>query len=213
MAGEIKLAPMFSYSDLEKIKYKTMKFEGDWADTIGDEVELAGVWIIWGQSGNGKTKFALELAKYISRFEPVYYNSLEEKKKLSFRRALQVANIASVGNRIQFQSESFERMKQRLRKERSFKVVFVDSLQYLRITVDQYFELIAEFPDKLFVFTCHAQGLQPKGDLADEVRFDADVKLRVHQFVATPVEATRYGGNTPYVVWEEGMRKAQMKLT
>lgn len=213
MSQDIKLAPLFSYADIEKIKYKTVKLEGEWAKLLGEEIELAGVWIIWGESANGKTKLVLEMAKYLSGFEPVYFNSLEEKKKMTFRRALRLANVGAVGNRIQFQCESFEHMKYRLRRERSRKVVFIDSLQYLRITKAQYFELIEAFPDKLFVFTCHAQGLWPKGDLADDVRYDADVKLRVRHFVATPVEATRYGGSEPMVIWEEGMRKAQMKLT
>lgn len=213
MSEDIKLAPLFVAADMEKIKYKTVKLDGDYAKLIGEEIELAGVWIVWGEAGNGKTRFFLDLAKYMSKFDPVYFNSLEEKKKMSFRRAVRLANIASVGKRVQMQSESFEHMLARLRKLRSHRIIFIDSLQYLRITKDQFFALITEFPNKLFVFVSHATGMWPKGELADEVRYNADVKLRIKHFVAYPVEATRYGGSEPMVTWEEGMRKAQMRLT
>lgn len=212
MSTDAKLQPLYSFSDIERRKFKTLEFSGDWLDLIG-RPEVSGSWLTWGLSGNGKTRFSLMLAKYLAGFEKVYYNSLEEGLKLSFRMALESVNMKSVGARFGFQQESFEKMCERLRQKRSPNIVFIDSLQYLGINVQQYKDLKEEFPNKLFCFISHAQGMQPKGDLADAIRYDADVKIRVHQFVASPVENTRYGGSTPLVIWEEGMRKAQLKLT
>lgn len=212
MSKPNKITPLYSYSDIERRKFKTLDFEGDWLKLIG-KPEVSGSWLTWGLSGNGKTRYSLMLAKYMTNFERVYYNSLEEGLKLSFKMALDAVNMKSVGSRFGFQCEPFDKMCERLRQKRSPNIIFIDSLQYLGINVQQYKDLKEEFPNKLFCFISHAQGLQPKGDLADAVRYDADVKIRVHQFVATPVENTRYGGSEPMVIWEEGMRRAQMKLT
>jgi hypothetical protein len=208
----IKVPPAYCWSDIERIKFKTLPFQGEWKDLIGMP-EIAGSWLIWGKSGNGKTRFVLQLAKYLATFQKVFYNTLEEGLKLSFKIALEESNIKAVGNRFCFHSEKFNKMLARLRKDRSPNIIIIDSLQYLKITEDNYQELLEEFPKKLFVFVSHAQGSEPKGDLANEIRYNSDVKIRVHQFVATPVENTRFGGNKPYIIWEEGMRNAQLKLT
>ncbi|MBP7174038.1 MAG: hypothetical protein KBA33_08250 [Cloacibacterium sp.] len=212
MQETIKIAPLYSYADIEKKSFKTLDFQGDWLNLIGTP-EVAGCWVIWGLSGQGKTRFALQLAKYLSGFEKVYYNTLEEGVKLSFRNALKDNNMKAAGSKFGFQSEDLETMKIRLRKDRSPNIVIVDSLQYLNAERQDIDTLLEEFPKKLFIFISHAKGSEPKGDLADRVKYHADVKIRVHQFVASPVESTRYGGNEPYIIWEEGMRKAQLKLT
>lgn len=209
---DYKVPPAYSYSDIEKRKFKTLDFEGAWRDLIGTP-EVSGSWILWGLSGNGKTRFALQLAKYLTNFERVFYNSLEEGMKLSFRKALQDNQMKSVGNKFTFHSERLPQMRKRLEQKRSPNVIFIDSLQYLKPTIEEYYQLLEDFPKKLFIFISHAQGLQPKGEIADVIRYHSDVKIRVHQFLASPAETTRYGGHKPYIIWEEGYRKATVKLT
>ncbi len=51
-------------------KYKVAEFEGKWKASFGKPV-LNGVWIVYGGSGNGKTSFLLELAKYLTQFGKV----------------------------------------------------------------------------------------------------------------------------------------------
>ncbi len=51
-----------SISELLTTNFKVLPFEGDWKASIGNP-ELAGSWIIWGKSGNGKTRFTLQLCK------------------------------------------------------------------------------------------------------------------------------------------------------
>ena len=50
--------------------FDVLDFDGAWLGLIG-KPEVKGSWIIWGQSGNGKTRFALQLAKYLARFGKV----------------------------------------------------------------------------------------------------------------------------------------------
>ena len=51
----------------------------------------------------------------------------------------------------------------------------------------------------------HAEGHNPKGAVADAVKFDAFVKVYVEGYRAYP--QSRYGGNEPYTVWPEGAAK------
>lgn len=210
--SKYKVPPAYSYADIEKRNFKTLDFEGDWLDLIG-RPEVSGSWIIWGLSGNGKTRFSLQLAKYLTNFERVFYNTLEEGMKLSFRKALQDNNMKAVGNKFTFYSERLPQMRERLRQKRSPNIIFIDSLQYLKPTTEEYYELLEEFNKKLFVFISHAQGLQPKGEIADTIRYHSDVKIRVDKFQASPAETTRYGGHKPMIIWEEGHRNATLKLT
>lgn len=209
---ENKLPRVRSLSDLKKLQYKILPFAGDWRSLIG-EPEVAGSWIVWGQSGNGKTSFVLQLVKYLCSFQKVLVLSHEEKEKKTWRDAVMRTGFENVKQRFSYCFDTYEQLIERLKQKRSPKIVVIDSLQHWRINKKQYYQLLDMFPKTLFIFVSHAKGSEPKGEIADEIRYNSDVKIRVHQFVATPVEATRYGGDTPYLIWEQGMREAQLKLT
>ena len=75
-----------SVSQLMATNHNPMEFEGDWFNLIG-KAQKTGTWLIWGNSGNGKTRFALQLAKYLCQFGRVAYDSLEEGASLSMKKA------------------------------------------------------------------------------------------------------------------------------
>ncbi len=119
--------------------------------------------------------------------------------------AVERNNMESAGSRFQIQSEPYSKMILRLSKKRAARVVIIDSIQYLRISLKQYQELRQKFPDTLFIFLSHAKKNTPKGAVADEIMYDADVKVFVKDFVADV--RSRFGGNAPYIIWEEGANK------
>ena len=205
----MELAKAYSIKDLQKQRFKTFDFKHKFLESFG-RPEANGVWLIWGKSGNGKTSMSLQLAKYFAEFTKVYYNTLEEGARLSFLNALEGIQMESVGSRFQFQRENYDTMVARLSRKRSAKIVFIDSLQYLRININKYIALREMFPDKVFVFVSHAKNDQPKGALADEIMYDADVKIFIKDFVGQV--HSRFGGNKPYVIWEEGMKNKTAKL-
>lgn len=59
------------------MKFEILPFEGAWYDAFGIP-ERRGVWFIWGNTGNGKTSFVMQLCKELCRFGRVAYDSLEE---------------------------------------------------------------------------------------------------------------------------------------
>ena len=208
--SEIRVKKAKSITDLYKQNFKTFDFKGVFKDSFGLP-ETNGAWLIWGESANGKTDLTLQLCKMLSAFKKVHYNTLEERGRESFRLACIRNNMEACGSKFSFECEDYESLRARLRKKRSAKIVVIDSVQYLRITEAQYKELIREFSDVLFIFVSHAKGTMPKGAVADAIRYDADVKINVKNFVASV--QSRFGGNKPYTIWEEGARNAELKLT
>ena len=182
---------------------KGLEFEGEWLDAIG-KPEVTGTWLIWGNSGNGKTRFALQLAKYLATFgKRVAYDSLEEGVSLSLRTAIAETSMQEVSRRfILLDKEPVSELIERLSMRRSPDVVFIDSIQYTGMNYTDYKKLRDKFRHKLFILISHAEGKLPEGRVAKNIRFDAFVKIWVEGYRAFPV--SRYGGGEPYTIWEEG---------
>ena len=190
-----------SIDNLYNQKFKTFDFEGEWLDMVG-KPEIKGSWFIWGNSANGKTVFAAKLAKYLSGFKRVLYNSLEEGTSVSLRRAFEIAGIKPGDKITPLDREPIEELAVRLKRHKSPDIIITDSFQYTGLTKDTYKALINEFPNKLFVFISHAEGKQPAGRTAKTVRYDANVKIWVEGFKAIP--QSRYGGGEPFIIWPKG---------
>lgn len=196
-------------TDIRKYKAKTYLLDNGLDLALG-EVELTGSWIVWGGSANGKTRFALQLAKALAKHVRVAYDSLEEGLSLSMRHAIEDVGFADVKrNFILLDGEGVDDLKERLRKQRSPKVVIIDSLQYTGLTYTEYKKLRDEFRQKLFIFISHADGSNPKGTVADSVKYDAFVKIYVEGYRAYP--QSRFGGGEEYVIWEEGAKQYGLK--
>ena len=76
-----------------EMKHTLLPLQGIWKEALGDFVENNGIWIIYGREKNGKSTFALQLAKHLNTIEPVYYISAEEGYSVAFRNAIQRAGI------------------------------------------------------------------------------------------------------------------------
>lgn len=192
-----------SIKELFQTSLRTLEFSGDWKASIGDP-EASGAWIIWGNPANGKTRFALQLAKYLATLGlKVAYNSLEEGVSTSLRKAIHDTNIIEVSRRfVLLDKEPVAELNERLRRRKSPDVVIIDSVQYSGMSYAAYKELKEMHRTKLFILVSHAEGSHPSGRVARSIRYDASVKVYVQGFQAFP--ASRYGGGKPYVIWPEG---------
>lgn len=193
--------------DIREYKPRVLPFDGRWASSIG-QPELTGSWLIWGCSANGKTRFALQLAKYLSKFVSVAYNSLEEGLSLSMQKAVEEVGMCDQESKRRFvmlDKEPIEDLKVRLARQRSPKVVIIDSLQYTGLTYADYRTLRDTFRNKLFIFVSHADGHEPKGNVGRSIKYDAFVKIYVEGYKAMP--QSRFGGGSDYVIWEQGSKQ------
>ena len=192
-------------------QFETANFTGPYLASFG-RPELRGAWIVWGGSGSGKTTFTLMLCKYLAGFRRVAYNSLEQGLSLSLQKAWERVNMAEAGsNIILLNKEQMPELRERLRKRKSPEIIVIDSVQYLtKFYVQQFNELKADFPDKLFIFISQADKADkdPDGKTAKHIRYDADIKIKVEgykAFVTTRYEDSEKGeGGADFIIWEKG---------
>lgn len=188
-------------TDFLKKKYKELEFEGEFLESFG-KPERNFKCCVTGASGNGKTEFMIKLAKYMARFTKVYYNSHEQKFSKSLRDSLKRNNMHEVNGRVIFaDGESVEEMKVRLGKKNSPGCIIIDSRDYMKLTIDQFVELIEMFPHKSFIIICWADGKGPKGRHAKDIEYCCEVKIFIKDFKANM--RSRFGGNKPFEIWPE----------
>jgi hypothetical protein len=185
-------------------KFDCYDFDGDWEKSFGCP-EKNFKMIVYGASGQGKTDFCVKFAKYMCKFTRVYYNSFEEGISRTLQKALERNNMMEVKGRIVFgDRETFDEMVTRLSRRNSPKLVVIDSRDYINLTHHQYKILDSKFNNKAFIIICWEAGGKPKGEHAKAIEYMCDIKVRVDRYIAEP--RCRFGGNTPFTIWEEGAK-------
>lgn len=207
--------------NLQNARYETFPFDGRWRDSFGSPFR-GGAWLIYGTSGSGKTSFALQLAKYLTRFDRVLYWSIEQGNTPSFRRAWMREGLAECGNDILLADEdnSFDGIVRQLTQKRGRNILIVDSLTPLRAKsysekkyeyfgVRQYESFRCRLKGKLIIWISHEQAGRPDTTTGDYILKLADMKMRVEGWKV--FTNTRSGkGLADFTVWEEGARKYWM---
>lgn len=190
-------------------RFETAEFTGAWLESFG-RPELRGAWIIYGESGTGKTHFALMLMKYLTRFaNRVAYDTLEQGLSLSFQNSWNDAEMQDVGSSaIVLDKETIEELRERLDRKRSPSVVIIDSITALvGFTRAVFTKLINDYPDKLFIFIAHEENGKPYPAVAQHVRKLSEVKMHVEGFKAfftTRFKGDKGEGGEPFTIWEQG---------
>jgi hypothetical protein len=186
-------------------QFTWLEFTGLWLASFG----LPGTnfsMIIYGKSGNGKSEFALMFAKYMTRFGKVYYNSFEQGYTKSLQDAFirqkldECGPLLLLGNR-----EKYAEMIIRLKKKKSPRIVFIDSVNHMKLSEDLWLKLKEMFPRKIFIMIAHGDGGEPKGAAGKAIKFDVEIKVEVKGYIAYP--DCRYGGNETFMIWEKGHEK------
>ena len=155
----------------------------------------------------------MQVCKYLTRFRRVAYNSLEQGLSLSLQKAWERVGMAEVGNRIiLLNKESLKDLRVRLTKKQSPDVIVVDSVQYWHgLKWSDFTNLKDDYPNKLFIFISQERGGLPDGKLAQKIRYDSEIKIRVEgykAFVTTRYEVADLGeGGADFVIWEAGAQE------
>lgn len=203
------MAKAISNKNVLDARFEVADFAGKWLASFG-RPELRGAWIIYGESGSGKTHFALELLKYLSGFvNKVAYDTLEQGLSKSFQNAWKDAEMQTIGSRvIVLAKEPIKDLRERLKKRKSPDVVVIDSITALvGFTRGVFIELINDFPDKLFIFIAHEENNKPYPAIAQHVRKLSEVKMRVEgykAFMTTRFSGDNGEGGSDFVIWEQG---------
>lgn len=197
--------------EMLSMKFDTLPFEADWYQAFGTP-ERRGVWLVWGNTGNGKTSFVMQLCKELCRFGRVAYDSLEEGACLTMQNTLKRFNMQEVNRRfLLLDAEPLGQLSLRMKRQKAPDFVVIDSFQYTQMTYPQYIKFKEAHRNKLTIFISHASGTHPDGRTAKKVAFDASLKIYVEGYRAFskgrfigpkgyydiwPEEAARYWGET-----------------
>jgi hypothetical protein len=185
----------YSIRNVLDARFKTLDFDGEWLSAVG-RPQLGGSWMIYGAPKNGKTSLAMKLARYMTRFCRVAYDSVEEGLSLSIQNCVE-RTFGGEGNQrfLLLNKESVEELTERLARRSSPDVVVIDSVQFMGLHWEEYKQLKERFPHKLFIYISHVDGNLPEGRVARKIWRDADVYIRVEGFRGFPVG--RYMGGEP----------------
>lgn len=192
-------------------RFATADFTGPWLASFGRPA-LNGVWLVSGGSGTGKTTFLLQLAKYLTGFGRVAYNSIEQGFSLSMQIAWRRVHMEEAGdNIILLDREQLKVLRERLNKRKSPDIIILDSVKYLLgFKISDLMALKKDFPTKLFIFVAHEKNGEPDGAVSLSIKYDADVKIRTEgykAFVTTRFEDAEKGeGGADFIIWEKGAR-------
>ncbi|MAX81721.1 MAG: ATP-dependent serine protease [Crocinitomicaceae bacterium] len=186
-----------SVDQMYNMKFNTFMLDGEFARSFGEEIELNSVWLGFGDSGQGKTAFYVKLAKELSQYGRIAYNSLEEGARFSFQKVVKRTGFKDLKGKIVFlHRESIADLVCRAERRKSPQFYFIDSIQYAGLNKAQYIffkEYMVDFLGKSLIFSSHANGKKPEGKTAEFVMYDADIKIHIDRFRAH-VKVSRFGG-------------------
>lgn len=195
-----------SPAEILRQKKARIPFTGAWEEAFGHP-EWVGTWIVWGNSGSGKTSFVMQLCKELSRWRKVIYNSLEQRHSGTMQdalRDLQMLQCRRGGFQI-LPGEPLDQFSARLLGRRAPEVAVIDSFQYTQMDYRAYIAFKEKHRDKLLIFISHADGAQPDGRAARKVKYDAELKVHVDKFRAFSLGRTQ-GERGYFTVYEEKAR-------
>lgn len=203
-----KVNQAYSVESILRKRFHPLEFTNKWEASLG-RPDRAFSAIIWGASAQGKTSFSIQLAKYLCNFGRVAYNSLEEGVSHTMQMAVAEHNLKSCGRKfILLDREPWSVMMERMSKQKAPQFLFVDSVQYAGVGIREY-KALKEFMQRSnrgLIFISHARGNEPKGALADFIRYDVDIKIMVKGYRAYP-EGRLNGGGDYYDIWPERSAK------
>ena len=113
---------VWSQKNLEDIRHEYIDFDGEWYLAFG-RPEKSGCWIIYGKSGQGKSSFALQLARKFDEMGlRVLYLTLEMGACDDFVNSVLSVGIHSKTNNIIYSDEAtITELDEYLSKQRSVR--------------------------------------------------------------------------------------------
>lgn len=187
--------------DLAAMKFKSLDFTGAWEQFIGLPTFNFNC-IIHGKPGGGKSTLAIQFAKYLSdNFGRVVYISGEEGISKTLQNKFLLTDSLS-GNIDVADLRSYEDIIRNVSIE-SYRFIFIDSLNTMKISVDELRELRNRYKGSAIITISQVT----KAGLirgSNELEHDADISIAVEEGIATiPKNRFRIAGETAYSVFSE----------
>ncbi len=175
------MTKVLSISNLYSKKHKCLQLDGVYEEVMGNP-EACGAWLIYGLEKNGKTWFSLMLADYLSTQKRVLYISAEEGTDKAFIDACKRAGLDPNNRSIQFlEYTPIDELTDKLGKRNSADVIFIDNVTIYNdeLKYGKLRSLLAQFPNKLFIFIAHEERKEPYTSTAKLIKKLAKVIAHV----------------------------------
>jgi hypothetical protein len=180
----------------------------EFKDALG-EIDDGWDIFIFGGSGSGKSSFAAQLLKALDSLGKKLHLVYEEGHSKSVRKNLIRSGIAELEQYEIMDGCSFEDLMYLLSRKNAPKIVIIDSFQYARFTKDQWFELKDKYvkgkKKKIFIVISHADGKNPRGAVAVDALYDAQIKAFAKGRIA--FIKSRYENEKNFVIHEKGAKE------
>ncbi len=198
-----------------KKKYKWLGFEGVWLSFVGN-LATNFVGIVYGHSGHGKTEFCIRLAKYLCKFDKVAWLSYEQghdydlqaatiRNKMEEQKGIFIP-IDPLAKRTKGMTK-FQELDEYLSKRSTPPFVFIDSIDYLKLTDEEYFYIKETYGSKKgIIFLSHEKNGLPKTRVGNDIYYDGKFAIRVYKYVARKMK-NRAGGTGNYCIWYREARR------
>lgn len=151
------------------IVFKQFEFKGLWQEAFG-QPETTGFWYLGGAEKNGKTTFAMMLAKYLTGFGKVLYVSAEEGFSKDIIAAMVAAGLSDNDRNFKLLDYMpWEELNQKFESRKSPKIIFIDNTTVYRdeITRKMVLELKEKHKNKLIIFVSHEEKGLPDSALGN----------------------------------------------
>lgn len=209
-----KKSKNYGINDVMRWNFNEVEMPREWAEHLGTVCENFRM-LIEGPSGHGKTEYVMQLAKMLAKhYGKVHLNSVEQGKSSTLKIAFKRNKMHEVKpGKLMLADKSqrvFDAYFQKVEKPNSGRVLIIDSLDYMKLTFDQYKQLHERFPHKSIIIVCWND---PMDTNAKKIKYTCDIKVEVKDFRAKI--RSRFGGNKPYTIWDQRNRsngQLQMSL-
>ncbi|NDC40813.1 MAG: hypothetical protein EBZ77_04555 [Chitinophagia bacterium] len=213
------------------MQFERLELADRFAQTLG-RLPKTFLIVVFGESGNGKTEFCLQLGKELARqdrtqwvayetshgpdlqagvlrneflkYDIAWSNPWEIKPKSSQNATSAAAKAAAFPKvKDEHTNELFFDLATEILKKKSAKYWVIDSLDATGFSVQQWMWLWKKVGRKKgLILISHAKGKAPKTESGKSMLYYGEIGIRVHKYIAH-VEKGRYGGFAPFIVYPE----------
>jgi hypothetical protein len=192
----------YGIRDVHSWKFDHINLPAEWQKHLGNLPENFRM-LIQGPSGHGKTEYLMQLTKMFALAGyKVSLNNVEQGRSASLQEAVIRNNMDEVpGGKWMLadgKQRTFEPWFKKLQRPNSGRIIALDSLDYMKLTLDDFKVLHERFPYKSIIIVCWDD---PMDIHAKKIKYMCDVKVRVRDYKARIM--SRFGGNEPWVIWKK----------
>lgn len=200
----------YGVKQIENWKFDKVDLPDQWKEHLGDLSENFRM-LIQGPPGHGKTEYVIMLSKMLAiNYGKVHFNSVEQGKSNSFHTAFMRNEMHEMASGIWMLGDkklrTFDPYFKKMQKGNSGKILIIDSLDYMKLTFDQFMELDQRFPKKTIIIVCWSE---PMDTAAKKIKYRCDIKVEIKDYRA--IVRSRFGGNKPFIIWKEGFLASKHK--